>query len=120
MDITTKSLENGTIVEITFYGRIDIATKEIVSEALKKAVNASASIVVADLQNVPLIDSSGLSAMVSGLRLAREQQKDIVLAGLNKHSQMVFSLTMMDKVFSVFASVQDALEAYHQQGTQIV
>ena len=120
MDTTTKSLENGAIIEIAFGGRIDVATRETVRDALKKAVDVAASVVIVDLQHVPLIDSSGLSALVSGLRAAREQQKDIVLAGLNQHARMVFSLTMMDKVCLTFASVQDALEAYRQRGAQII
>ncbi len=120
MDITTKSLDNNAIVEISFNGRIDIASKETVRDALKNAVDDARDIVVADLQHVPLIDSSGLSALVSGLRVAREQQKDIVLAGLNKHAQMVFSLTMMDRVFKIYPSVQDALDARRQQGAHVV
>ena len=119
MEITTKSLDNGTIVELVFDGRIDIASKETVRDALKNAVDTAKTIVVVDLQHVPLIDSSGLSALVSGLRMAREQQKDIVLAGLNKHAQRVFSLTMMDRVGTVYPSIRDALDAHRQHGAGV-
>lgn len=106
--IDRKSFDGNTVVVLTFSGRVDVANREVVREALHQAVADAKKGVLADLTHVPLIDSSGLSALVSGLRAAREQQKDLLLTGLNKQAQMVFSLTMMDKVFRVFPSAAEA------------
>ncbi len=108
--IETISFNENTVVEVIFSGRVDVASREIVREALHRAVASAGQVVLVDFTNVALIDSSGLSALVSGLRAAREQGKDMALAGLNKRAQMVFSLTMMDKVFRIFPSAVEALE----------
>lgn len=97
-----------SIVGLTFEGRVDAAGRDVVKAQLHAAL-ASASTVVVDMKLVPFIDSSGLSAIVSGLRLARENNKEIVLAGLNKQARMVFNLTMMDRVFSIYPTVEIAL-----------
>jgi len=107
--IERKSFNDDAIIEVIFSGRVDVASREEVRAILHQAVADAGQTVLANLHNVPLIDSSGLSALVSGLRAAREQGKDLVISGLNKQAQMVFSLTMMDKVFRVFPSASAAL-----------
>ena len=92
-------------------GRLDAANREAVRTRLHDLVAGPAATIVVNLENVPFIDSSGLSALVSGLRAAREQHKDIILIKLNKQAEMVFNLTMMDRVFSIFPSVQLALDS---------
>ncbi len=107
--IEQKTFNGNDVIELIFSGRVDVANREQVRAALHQAIADAGKAVLVNLTQVPLIDSSGLSALVSGLRVAREQQKDLVLTGLNKQAQMVFSLTMMDKVFQVFPSAADAL-----------
>ncbi len=107
--IEQKTFNGNAVIEVIFSGRVDVANREQVRAALHQAVAAAEKGVLVNLTQVPLIDSSGLSALVSGLRVAREQQKKMVLIGLNKQAQMVFSLTMMDKVFRVFPSETEAL-----------
>ncbi len=110
--IEQKTFNGNTVIELIFSGRVDVANREEVRAALHQAVADAEQAVLVNLTQVPLIDSSGLSALVSGLRVAREQQKKLVLAGLNKQAQMVFSLTMMDKVFRVFPSAAEALASF--------
>ncbi len=112
METQTKILDKAKrITEIIFIGRIDILSREEAKAVLLNTLSTTASTVVINLQQVPLIDSSGLSALVSGLRTAREKDKNIVLVGLNKQAEMVFRLTMMDQVFVIFPSIEEALQA---------
>jgi len=102
--------EARNIQGIIFEGRLDAASRDIVKTELHQALDSATSLIVVDLDKVTFIDSSGLSALVSGLRVAKEHDKDIILVGLNKQAQMVFHLTMMDRVFVVYLSLQDALD----------
>lgn len=95
---------------ITFNGRLDAICRDQVKDTLHSALDTPCSIVVVDLKNVPFIDSSGLSALVSGLRFARENNKDIILTEPNKQARMVFELTMMDKIFAIYPSMQSAVD----------
>ncbi len=102
--------EDRDIRGVIFKGRLDAICRDQVKTHLHQALASSSTTIIVDLQDVLFIDSSGLSALVSGLRVAREQNKDIILAGLNKQSQMVFNLTMMDRVFTIYPSLATALK----------
>ena len=64
---------------------------------------------VCDLTEVGFLDSSGLSALVSGLKAARERGGFLKLAGLNEQVAKIFKLTMLDRVFELHPSVEAAL-----------
>ena len=111
MDIHVETLdESAKIVSVTFDGRLDSHSRKQAKAELHETIKGSASFVLIDLSQVPFIDSSGLSALVSGLRVARENNKEFLLVGLSRQAQMVFSLTMMDRVFTIYPSVEVALE----------
>jgi len=98
------------IIELRFNGRLDGACQAQVRQFLHQALNETA-VVLVNLEDVSFMDSSGLSALVSGLRVAREQNKDIVLINLPEQAQIIFKLTMMDQVFAIFASREAALNS---------
>ncbi|MEM7030689.1 MAG: STAS domain-containing protein [Chloroflexota bacterium] len=111
MDIQTKPVNTSpTLLEVQLHGRLDIQSSETVKVALHEAVKISAGNVVVDLQNVNFIDSVGLSALVSGLRVAREKKKDLILIGLKKQTTKVFELTMLNRIFLIYPNLDDLRE----------
>ncbi|RME42691.1 MAG: anti-sigma factor antagonist [Caldilineae bacterium] len=114
MNIQVTPLDqDGNIIGLTFEGRLDAASREMAKAELHRQLATPATTLVIDMSGIPFVDSSGLSALVSGLRVAREQGKDIVLVHPNKQAQMIFDLTMMDRVFSIYPSMEVALEHLH-------
>ena len=112
MDIQPQSLdEEKGVRALTFKGRLDAHSREQVKTYLHDILKNEVSVAILDLSQVPFIDSSGLSALVSGLRVARENKRELVIVGLNRQAQMVFNLTMMDRVFNIFPTVDVALES---------
>jgi anti-anti-sigma factor len=109
MDIQTRPLSDKNYIEVVLNGRLDMQSSEAVKSKLHQVIGMDYGVAVVDLTEVYFIDSSGLSALVSGLRAAREHEKDIVLVGLNKQAEMVFKLTMLDRVFALYPSTQAAL-----------
>lgn len=93
---------------ISFNGRLDAAASGQVKAALGELIEQGCSDVIVDLAAVPFIDSSGLAALVSGLRLARERGGHLVLSGLQPQAETVFRLTMLDRVFSIYANPDEA------------
>jgi anti-anti-sigma factor len=88
---------------------LDIQSSDAVKTTLHDVVADSASMAFVNLNEVHFIDSAGLSALVSGLRRARENNKDIILFGLNKQAQMIFQLTMLDRIFTIHSSMESVL-----------
>lgn len=89
--------------------RIDAASALAFKEGIRSAVQDAPPTVFLDLQDVEFIDSSGLGALVATLKNVTPDRK-LVLIGLTPPVQRVFELTRMNSVFSMFATVDAAME----------
>lgn len=107
MNVSYRTLEpNLKLMRLD--GRLDAATSPEIKTALHRLIGEGHLHIIIDLQKVPFIDSSGLAALVSGLRLAREKGGNIVLSGVQSQASVVFRLTMLDRVFSIYTTSEDA------------
>ena len=59
---------------------------------------------VIDLASVNFMDCSGLLALVTGLKTARQSGCRLVLCHLQAPVRIVFELTQLDEVFEIFES----------------
>jgi anti-sigma B factor antagonist len=66
--------------------------------------------IVLDLRAVSFIDSSGLGALVSSLKVIGKEG-DLVLSGTGGTVASMFKLTRMDKVFRIFGTTEEAVAA---------
>jgi anti-sigma B factor antagonist len=76
---------------------------------IRELVAAGRVELVCDLTEVGFLDSSGLSALVSGLKVTREHGGHLKLAGLTDQAARVYRLTMLDRVFEMYPSVEAAV-----------
>ncbi len=96
-------------------GRINAVTSPAMRTKIRELVEDGRVEIVCDLTEVGFLDSAGLSSLVSGLKATRERGGYLKLVGLNEQVARVFKLTMLDRVFEVFPSVEAALAG--AQGT---
>lgn len=59
---------------------------------------------VIDMTEVDFIDSSGLFALVSGLKLAREKKCRLAICNVKATVKLIFEITQLDRVFEIFDS----------------
>ena len=90
-------------------GRLDAVTAQELKSAQRQLVSQEFPTMILDLAAVPFIDSSGLAALVSGLRLTREVGGTLKLAGLADEPATVLKLTRLDRVFELYPDVTTAL-----------
>lgn len=64
---------------------------------------------VVDLEEVPLVDSRGLAALVAGYKLFGGDPQNFRLAGLQDQPKLVFDLTGFDHIFGIYDSVLEAV-----------
>jgi anti-anti-sigma factor len=64
-----------------------------------------------DMSGVDLISSRGLRMLVAMWKRARDLHGDIVIVALRPHLEEVMCLIGFDLVFSIYATVDDALDA---------
>jgi anti-sigma B factor antagonist len=111
MEITQRILDENTCV-ISLNGTLNARSAEQVKEAFREVAGKGIWQVVLDLGDVPFIDSSGLAALVSGLKTLNEKKGSLKLASLQSQADLLFKLTMFDKVFEIFFDVDTALQSF--------
>ena len=77
---------------------------------MSSRIDAGENTILLDLSAVDFIDSSGLGALVSVLKRMSPTGK-LVVCGLRDAAFNMFRLTRMDKVFPIFPSQDEALNA---------
>lgn len=108
MDLRSRSEENLQVVSV-LDNRIDAAVAIEFKDAMRASTDGGSETVVLDLSEVQFIDSSGLGAIVAAMK-HMGQSRQLALAGLTPTVEKVFRLTRMDSVFSVFPTLDGALE----------
>ena len=94
-------------VVVALRGEIDKTHDAWLARALSAAV-APGSRVIVDLQELAFIDCSGLSAMVSAWKQARQAGGDLRLAAPQRPVLRLLCLTGLTGLLPVFASVDQA------------
>lgn len=108
-----KTYSSGTINILSLKGRFDSYTVEDVRGWLEQIVETPQPNIVINLSEVNFLDSTALSALVLGMKQARERQGDLRLCGLQQPVRLIFELTRLDRVFEIFATEADAVQAFH-------
>ena len=110
MEITIDAMPNGTAV-MRLHGRLDFVSATVVRQRLVGATAEGHRVLVVDLEDVPFLDSSGLGALIGGLKAARTAGGDLRLARVGEQPKVVLALTTLDRVFQNYATVEEALGA---------
>lgn len=111
MDVEIHS-ESGTLAVVHPVGRVDLLSAPDLRRALTETVLSGKCRLIVDLNDVPFIDSSGLAALISGLKAARLAGGDLRVARATDQAQNVFRLTKLDRVLQSYQSVEDASAGY--------
>lgn len=111
MEITQRAIDEKTCV-ISLDGTLNARSADHVKDVFREVVGEGTRQVVLDLGDVPFIDSSGLAALVSGLKTLNEKEGSLKLASLQSQADLLFKLTMFDKVFEIFADVDSAAQSF--------
>jgi anti-sigma B factor antagonist len=108
LGLSTREVSGARAV-LAVEGRLNATTAPEARARIQELVGQGRAEIVVDLSQVGFLDSSGLSALVSGLKAARERGGTLKLAGLSEQVGRIFKLTMLDRVFELYPSVEAAL-----------
>ncbi len=108
MEIEIKEMDAAVVV--SFSGDMDLENSPRARDALLELVGRKA-ILFADLSEVAYIDSSGVASLVEALQSARKQDTGFALVAVSEAALRVFQLARLDKVFTIFPSLDDGLAA---------
>lgn len=109
MEFDTTAVGNHAAV-LSPRGRLTMASAGELKALVERTVAGGRSLVVVDLADTEFMDSSGLGALVGGLRTARTAGGDLRIARPNDQVLTVLELTTMDRVLRPHATVEEALD----------
>ena len=98
---------NSTVKVIQPDGIFDSVKGGEFRDQINELVNSGIKLVLVDFQQVTFMDSSGLGALVLGLKTVRAAGGKLFICSINEQVRMLFELTSMDRVFQMFANRDD-------------
>ena len=93
---------------VAFTGEVDLESSPVAREILLKCLESTSKVIV-DLSEVTYIDSSGVASLVEALQAAKKNGSQFTLAAVSEPSRRVLELARLDKVFTLYDSVDEAL-----------
>jgi anti-anti-sigma factor len=88
-------------------GILDSTKSQQFRQDINDLLASGAEIVLIDFKDVTFMDSSGLGALVLGLKTVRAAGSKLYLCSINEQIKMLFELTSMDRVFEVFTNQEE-------------
>ncbi|NJL93957.1 MAG: STAS domain-containing protein [Anaerolineae bacterium] len=109
MQVESEAMQNVQVVRLK--GRFDAFEVPAFTDWVERHVKPSHAQVVVNLEGVEFIDSSGLAALVKGLKRCREYNGNFVLCYIQQPVLIILELTRLDKAFTFYEDETSALEA---------
>lgn len=93
-------------------GDLDVYTVGSLRDALGTMVDDDSPKVVVELDAVPFMDSSGLGALMGGVRRLREAGGDLAIACTREQHLKLFTITGFGEGVSIAPTVEEAAEGF--------
>ncbi len=111
VDLSLDDRTEGDRTIVSVGGEIDVYTAPKLREKLIDLVSAGQYHLVVDMENVEFLDSTGLGVLVGGLKRVRAHEGSLRLVCTQERILKIFRITGLTKVFSIHASVEEAVAA---------
>jgi anti-sigma B factor antagonist len=89
-------------------GRLNMVAAPALKSLIEESVAEGRDRVVVDFSEVVFIDSSGLGALIAGLKATRQAGGDLRIAQVPEQVMTVLRLTNLDRVLRAHPTVADA------------
>jgi anti-sigma B factor antagonist len=107
IEFSVDTTDDGIAVVVP-RGRLTMVSARRLRDILNEAVAGGSPRIVVDMAETTFLDSSGLGALIAGLKAARQAGGDLRIARPTPAVLSVFELTNLDKVLRPRESVEGA------------
>jgi len=99
-------------------GNLDSRNTTIIKEQVAAAVDDGNMLILVNLSGVTYVDSAGLASLVGAIKTAREKNARVFLAGMSDSVRSVVEMTRLNRVLSIFDTVESATAALTSGSTR--
>ena len=111
MELTTTS-PTPRVAVIHCDGRLNMVAAPQLRSCIDDCISQGQDRIVVDLSATTFIDSSGLGALIGGLKRARQKSGDLRIAAPSEQVEAVLRLTNLDRVLRPYPEVDDAARGF--------
>ena len=111
MDLKINVRGEGKVPVIDLEGEVDAYTAARFREVMIEQIEDGKPNLIINMTKVEYIDSSGLGALVGGLKRASEYQGKLLLVCTEPQVKKVFEITGLEKVFPIFDTEDQAMNS---------
>lgn len=109
-DLVIESRREAGATVLTLRGEVTVFSSPGLRDTLRDVLGSQPGRVVLDLTETGYVDSSGVATFVEALKMVRQHQGELVLAGISDRVRGVFEIARLADVFRMVPSVEEALE----------
>ena len=102
--------DEGGAPVVVLEGEIDLSTSPVFKETVYRVIESGKKDVVIDLNGLEFMDSTGLGVLVAALKKTSMEGGSIRLICNKRSILKVFTITGLDKVFSIYDNLQRCLD----------
>ncbi|MCD8029155.1 MAG: STAS domain-containing protein [Erysipelotrichaceae bacterium] len=95
---------------VSFYGNIDSSHVESYRKQLDELIENSHNDMIFDFTDVTMIDSSGIGLILGRYNQLKNDNRTLIITGLNSVAYRLFELTGLFKIMPYFRSLDDIKE----------
>ncbi|KQT89224.1 anti-anti-sigma factor [Marmoricola sp. Leaf446] len=103
---------HGGVTVVRAPDRLDMVAAPKLKQLVDRTVQEGDGRVVVDLGGTSFVDSSGLGALIGGLKTARQAGGDLRIAAAGEQVTMVLRLTNLDRILKPHPGVEDAARGW--------
>ncbi|GAA2385879.1 STAS domain-containing protein [Dactylosporangium salmoneum] len=111
MELSLSTYDSGDHKVLEVGGEVDVYTAPRLREKLVELSEQGARHVVVDLSRVEFLDSTGLGVLVGALKRLRAVNGSFGLVCSHERLLKIFRITALDRVFSLYDTVDAATAA---------
>lgn len=111
IDLKIDIKKNDLFAVLELVGDFDAFAASRFRETIVGVIEEGSKNIIVNMKEVEYIDSAGLGALVGGLKRVSEKDGKIVIVSDNYQVKKVFEITGLVKVFSIFTSEPEAVDA---------
>jgi len=111
LELKSTMADNDVLVVELREDNLDASNVREFKEAIQALIHGRTRVVL-DMSGVKFVDSSGLGALISCLRLLNSQKGDFKLCSMSKTVRALFELMRMHRVFNIFDTREEAVRSF--------
>ena len=116
--LSTEQPVDGADCVVVLGGEVDLYTAPELKQELHRLVAEGATQVVIDMTATTFIDSTTLGVLLSVVKRVRPEGGTVVLVCPDRNVRRIFEITLLDRVFPIVDTREEAFEAVGQPAGQ--